>query len=448
MPTLDTTSPPATHALLQWRARRPMPTHLSSVELRSLGRDVWRRSVVSARTTNAAYLDEVASVLDDMLAGKIEMATAKMRLYFKLKELGYDPETGFPDDMGKVPPAERGSLRDLSSQKRLTLVLETNRRIAAGYGRMMQGNEPYALYAWPAWELVRIYDRNVPRGSAESHSAGWARRWHDAGGPYTEGRMIALKDSPVWQALGNGAGGYEDGLGNPFPPFAFNSGMGWEAVRREECLRLGIITGEDTPEATEAELVPGDEQLDKFLATMTPDMRAELRRELDEGMRQDRAILDAEDAPIKNGGFNKNQLRDYLGQWVDPAKLAKGTAAVAEALTGKDVWAAVEMPEGVVDLRWGNDGEGVKHILKRASDRIKKFGKGPTGEEVMAMMPKVLLLGKPRHFNERVMSKEWTDESGMTWCALLAKKDFHGQPSNHWLLSGYDLDEAKRGYRK
>lgn len=328
MPTLDTTTPPATPALRQWRERAPRPTPMSSAELRGLGRDVWRRSVMSARTTNAAYLAEVAEVLDDLISGKIEMPTAKMRLYFKLKELGYDPEVGFPEDMGKVPPAQRGSLRDLSSQKRLKLVLETNRQIASGYGRMVDGNRDYALYTWPAWELVRIYDRDVPRGSPDSHSIGWAYRWRDAGGKFYEGgRMIARKDDPVWQALGDGSGGYEDTLGNPYPPFAFRSGFGWKAVEREECLRLGIITGEEMPGRTEAPLEDtGGDAVRKIYQSWPEDIRQQFRAELAEQMETTRDWLRkemeahksrqiAESRPLQNAGYDPSQPRGCGGRW-------------------------------------------------------------------------------------------------------------------------------------
>lgn len=317
-----------TPALRQWRGRAPMPTRLSSAELRQMGRDVWRRSVMSARTTSAAYLAEVAEVLDDLISGKIEMATAKMRLYFKLKELGYDPEVGFPEDMGKVPAAQRGSLRDLSSQKRLKLVLETNRQMAAGYGRMVEGNRDYALYTWPAWELVRIYDRDVPRGSPDSHSIGWAQRWRDAGGKFYEGgRMIARKDSAVWQALGDGTGGYEDTLGNPYPPFAFRSGFGWVAVEREECLRLGIITGEEVPERTVATLEDtGAEAVRKIYQSWPEDIRQQFQAELAERrettrdwlrkeLEEHKARQIAESLPLQNAGYDPSQPRGWRGRW-------------------------------------------------------------------------------------------------------------------------------------
>ena len=51
--------------------------------------------------------------------------------------------------------------------------------------------------------------------------------------------MIAKKDSPIWQELGS----EDDGLGNPYPPFAFGSGMGWEIVSQSEIDELGLEFG-------------------------------------------------------------------------------------------------------------------------------------------------------------------------------------------------------------
>ena len=77
--------------------------------------------------------------------------------------------------------------------------------------------------------------------------------------------MIALKDSPIWEALGNGAGGFRDTLGNPYPPFAYGSGMDWIGIDRDECISLGLIDG-DTPPSTEHQ-APGT----NFNATLAPD---------------------------------------------------------------------------------------------------------------------------------------------------------------------------------
>ena len=70
--------------------------------------------------------------------------------------------------------------------------------------------------------------------------------------------MMALVGSPVWQALGDGAGGYNDTLGNDFPPFAWRSGMQRRQVPRDECEAVGLIDpDEDAPVPAEPDVESG-----------------------------------------------------------------------------------------------------------------------------------------------------------------------------------------------
>ena len=317
-----------TEALKQWRSREVFTTDLSSREIIGFSKELRMRSVFSARVTNADYLQEIADTVDGLLSGKFGMAEARFRLFKKLKQLGYDPAVGFPDDMATIPPAERGTLQDQSSDARITLVLETNMRIAANYGRMVEGNSPFARHAYPAWELVRLYQRHTPRGTPESHTAGWEARWRDAGDSVNwEGavkpetgnlklEMIALKDSPIWQALGDGAGGYDDTLSNPFPPFAFNSGLAWKAVDRERCLELGIIGEDETPGEMEGSLLPGADEVSSIADRLSPDLRAELLRELHEDkegarIRKEHAEhLARQEAKVREGIARREEIRN------------------------------------------------------------------------------------------------------------------------------------------
>jgi hypothetical protein len=277
--------PGITAALRQWRSREVFETDLGSADLRGLSRELLNRSIFSARVTNADFLNEVGAAVDDILSGKTNMAQGRWRLLRKLKELGYDPMTGFPGDMANVPPAERDSLQDVSSTQRLDLIIETNVRMASCYAQHLAGNTPYALHAYPAWELVRLFHRDVPRGSPESKSVGWERRWQDAGESVSwehalQEPMIALKDSRIWQALGDGAGGYRDTLGNPYPPFAFRSGKGRRPFPRPRCIDLGLVSGDETPRRTEAQLSPGEKEVRAVADRLSPELRAELEREL------------------------------------------------------------------------------------------------------------------------------------------------------------------------
>ena len=69
---------------------------------------------------------------------------ARVRLRSALASLGYTPEGGFPGD-DEVPPAEAGSLQDLSSDARLRLQLETAQRQAASL-RFLRCGVPSTAY--------------------------------------------------------------------------------------------------------------------------------------------------------------------------------------------------------------------------------------------------------------------------------------------------------------
>ena len=143
----------------------------------------------------------------------------------------------------------RGIMADLQANiggseslaKRLKWSLRVSQEVAAGAGTYLNQNlTAEAVDEYPALELKRIYSRDVPRGTKDPEDS-WPARWEAAGGELIDGRMVALKDDPIWQALGDGDGGYDDTLGNPFAPFAFNSGYETLDVSRKESVSLGLI---------------------------------------------------------------------------------------------------------------------------------------------------------------------------------------------------------------
>lgn len=259
---------PLEEALKILRAKRLVPTALSSADLRELAAEVKQAALFAARLTQLRPLQDLAAGLDAMLQGKATVADVKLIFSKTLEAMGYDAEAGgFPEDAtGTVPAAARGSLRDLASQKRMELIIQTNYRMVANaaFVRRVTGDDQ-RRYQWPCFELVRIGPRRTPRGFVRRKDGlevkpgdDWPSRWQAAGGElYDRGtRMIALKDSPVWQALGDGAGGYKDTLGNAFPPFAFSSGMGLREISREEALMLGVMDPDDQAAKVPASLLP------------------------------------------------------------------------------------------------------------------------------------------------------------------------------------------------
>ena len=135
---------------------------------------------------------------------------------------------------------ERAARVFAANEQRLDFIVKTQRRMAQSLGQLA-AQTPGQIARYPAWRLVRGGSRKVPRDD-------WDRRWAAAGAATgwqgaCSDDYVALKNSPIWAALGEGAGGYRDAIGNPFPPFAFGSGMSWARVSRAEAAELGLVDG-------------------------------------------------------------------------------------------------------------------------------------------------------------------------------------------------------------
>lgn len=268
---LDTPTP-LTDAVKHLLSKDLMPTSLGSADLRQLGSGLLRQSLFSARTLDTYHLDNILDVVESVLNPKVEQredrvtesnpqgnvttglnpATARAALRKGLQDGGYVPA-----------PEDKGTIKDLSGDSRLNLVIDTNVKLMQGAGQFVSGNaDQDTVDLFPAWELIRFEDREVPRGEKFDHGVlvadpanGWPARFKaaaiDSGDDdalrvlETTGRMLSRKDSPLWDSLGAGAGGYEDTLGNPYPPFAFNSGYNWLEVPRKECVDVGLIDDDD-----------------------------------------------------------------------------------------------------------------------------------------------------------------------------------------------------------
>ena len=233
------------------RGRRVLPSALGGAEQRAaFTAAVRERAVFSARTTSLPYLEIMRSALDDLLRGEVDtvdkdgapwakslgQAETRLRLKQALAALHYDPERGHFGTAADadIPPAERGSLQDLSSDRRLDLIIDVQRLRWQRAGQLERGMAPAVLAAFPAWELTGT--------SAMEPRQDWPARWLAAGGVFYgpgQDRMIAAKGSPVWQRLGT-LEDYPDGLDGGLPPFAFGSKRSWRGVSKRECADLGV----------------------------------------------------------------------------------------------------------------------------------------------------------------------------------------------------------------
>lgn len=199
-------------ALNSHDVRSLFPTAMRSDMLANLPLELRQRSFFIAGITEAEILQRVKDQISQVIDGKMTESEALSQLR----------RTG-----------DLLSGTALEKDGRLKLVLSTNVDMARGYGQWKQGQSPLVLANYPAQEFYRAEKRKEPRD--------WPARWAAAGGKfypgksdYPQGRMIALKNDPIWASL--------SAFGLPYPPFDYNSGMGLKDISEEKADALGGIT--------------------------------------------------------------------------------------------------------------------------------------------------------------------------------------------------------------
>jgi tetratricopeptide (TPR) repeat protein len=161
--------------------------------------------------------------------GKSEVDLSEVQARIMLQELLASINYQAPEDC-------LGDIKDLRSDERIHLLFDMATSLANLYRQWKQGQVQSVLDMWPAQELCRC--------SWRKQSRDWPSRWSAAGGKffpgksdYPQGRMIALKDDPIWEVI--------SAFGVPFPPFDLQSGMGVRDIKRHEAVALGLIKDAD-----------------------------------------------------------------------------------------------------------------------------------------------------------------------------------------------------------
>jgi hypothetical protein len=183
------------------------------------------RAFFSSRVENARFLQRGRDWINDFLASNREtvvgpdgVAREALKLGGRARFVDLMREFAIREGMDDlVPPEDRGGLKDITSQKRLELIFNTQVQQAHGFGYRQQGMQPDVLDAYPAQRFVRVQDVKEPRG------------WH---AQFENG--VWLKTSPIWRAI-------NQDFGTPHAPFGWGCGHDVEDVSREEAEELGLL---------------------------------------------------------------------------------------------------------------------------------------------------------------------------------------------------------------
>jgi hypothetical protein len=131
---------------------------------------------------------------------------------------------------------------------------------------------------------------------------------------------------------------------------------------------------------------------------------------------------------------------------VQAEQLAKAKTAfekcIAEQADVTDAFSRGDI--GSIDLRWGDSKKGICHLKARRDAYAAKHPGEPDGAATLARMPETIIKGTV----EEVYSKSGHTSIFLVHDGFKAVLTRDREGGNHWLLSGYKIDEGARGYRK
>ena len=210
------------------------------------------RAFISSQVESMRILHAARRMVADRAGGQLSASEIRRDLRKVISSTGYRP-----------PEGKEGTLQNLYSKRRLDTIIKTNVEQARGYVRHLDGMKPGAFAAFPGQELIRVRERKEKRD--------WATRWKHAAGRFYNGRMIALRDDPIWERISV--------FGNPFPPFDWGSGMGVRAVSRRDSIALGVVTDNEVRDKVQELKAENPVSMNENLAvSVTPEEESELRQ--------------------------------------------------------------------------------------------------------------------------------------------------------------------------
>lgn len=244
----DIVSPSEFQKAIEALQRQGAAPQLTQQQLQAIYRSLIKQGGFATGQSLSTQFDRIKEILNSLIQPQEVGGVMK----------GYNPATAntaisnLVSDIGAPHLAESGWVN---------MLINVAQQVSAGASRFVAMNsDPDRVDLYPGLSLERFYDRDVPRGFKMKGKTliavpdeNWPSRWAAAGaeagdddwldwdGDSQSGSGVALKSSGIWQALGDGAGGYEDTLGNPFPPFAFNSGFRTREVPRAQIESLGLL---------------------------------------------------------------------------------------------------------------------------------------------------------------------------------------------------------------
>jgi hypothetical protein len=192
-------------------------SQLTSAEWQDVPVELRDRAFFSSQVESIQVLQRARDAINDFLSGnKITSDNGETLL-------ATGSRAAFVDQMQTFLTAngfERstGGVRDITSERRLGLIFDTQTRQAHDFGYWKQGQDPAVLKEFPAQRFIRVIDVKEPR---QNHAI------------YQD--QVFLKNDPIWARVINAD------FGVPWGPWGWGCGHDVEDVDQNEARKLGVL---------------------------------------------------------------------------------------------------------------------------------------------------------------------------------------------------------------
>lgn len=222
---------PFTEAIEKIGTKTIIGSQLNSAEWSEVPLALRERAFFSARVESARFLQRAQDSIGDFLAGNREDApdgTTMLKTGGRAEFVRQLQEFALANGMGPLAPGEKGTLKDISSEKRLSLIFDTQTRQGQDYGYWKQGMDADVLNEFPAQRFIRVEHVHEPRD------------WHKL---FEDGVWLKT-DIEAWTRI-------NQDFGVPWGPWGWGCGHDVEDVDRDEAEQLGLIEPGARPESAE-----------------------------------------------------------------------------------------------------------------------------------------------------------------------------------------------------
>lgn len=249
---------PFTEAIDKLGDRTPIGSALNSTQWGRVPVALRERAFFSSEVESVRFLQRGKDAVADFLQGSREQVTGPDGVTRTALKTGSRAQfvrdmskLAAAEGLGPLEPKDAGTIKDITSQKRLSLIFDTQTRQAHDYGNWKQGMDPDVLAEFPAQRFVR--EREVKEERA-AHTI-----YEDA---------VQLKsNTQFWQRINTT-------FGVPWGPWGWGCGHGVEDVDRDEAERLGLLGTGQAVQPVEKDF---NERLEASTKNLDPEFKAQLK---------------------------------------------------------------------------------------------------------------------------------------------------------------------------